>query len=769
MSIRGRHTIAATLRTPAALTLASATSKISNWAGNLWAGFMGGTGSSVPAANGEIGVPGNLNVSGFLSGEDYNHDLDGQPAYAVYDEMRRSDAQVQAVLLMCTLRIKASSWKVIPASDDPQDVAIADFVSASLLDDDAMDIQWSDVLDNALLKLPFGASAHEKIWFVDDAGALRYKRLAPRLPRTFYRWIEDPKTGELTALQQFAPRAGMYGFFDIPKDALVHHVLNREGNNYFGRSLLRAAYPHWWRKQQLYRIDMVRLDRWGVGIPLAVLDKDYDTGSSPLDKIEQTLQGLRSYERGYAVQPFGVTYKLLVPEGSGRGGASGLLEAVEHHNMLIARSAIQGFAAQGEQAHGSFGAAQITFGAFEDAEYGTAREISSELRAQAIKPLCEANFDMKGRKAPTLEIAGLGKTDLTEIAPGLKMLADAKLITPGDDLEEWIRMVGKMPPMPEEDKGQDRTPQVTVPGDPFADPNADPNADPSKNPNKKPPAKKPVHAAKYSEGARAFSREPTAFERRVFNLHTVPNTLDEAKARLVAQVSGLRKVQLRTLATTIAKKDARTTTAEFTDLRPSVIPAIGAGDIAAAIRATQSTLTAYGAEQVLAELQKQGRYPTLSTRMVQAHTAAESKKAMRSALVSSAKLTSERLANQWRDLALENALRLRRSGLVGQALTDAIIDELGDDLEVGLSQALGSEVNEAFGLGRANAAAQLTDEIEKATYSCLLDAASCDPCVELDGQEFIVGSPEYDAAMPPYRKCDGRDNCRCVYIYELKA
>jgi len=727
-------------------------------------------GSSTPSATGEIGVPGNLNLSGFLTGEDYNHDLDGAPAMAVYDEMRRSDAQVAAILLMCTLRIKAGTWNITPATDDGEDQAVADFCKAALLDDEAMSIQWSDVLDNALLKLPFGCSAHEKVWFVDETGALRLKKLAPRLPRTFYRWLEDPQTNELAALQQFAPRGGSYGFFDIPKDALVLHVLNREGNNYFGRSMLRAAYPHWWRKQQLYKIDMVKHDRWGVGIPVAKLDKDYNTNDTPIDKIEQALSGLRSYERGYVIEPCGVTIRLLIPESGGKGGTDAL-GSIEHHNMLIARSAIQGFAAQGEQAHGSFGAAAITFQAFEDAEQGTARELASEFRMQVLKPLCENNFDMSGgRKTPKLECTGLGKIDIKDVAPALKSLVDAKLLTPDDTLEDFIRTVGKLPPLPEELRGQDRTPMVAVPGNPF-DPNADPNADPDDAPSKNTPGKtqkkKPkVDAAKvrYSEGARAFAREPNDLERRVFNCHQVPDTLDTEKARLTRVVAGLRKQHLQQLATSIAKKDARKSTGAFTDIRPDQIAPVGLADITAVIRTSQDVMADYGADQVRAELQKQGRFPTIT-----AHTAAESKKTMKSALTSSAKITAGKVATQWRDLALENALRLRRSGLVGQALVDAIIAELDDDLEVGLGHALGGEVNEAFGLGRAVTAGQLTDEIEKATYSCLLDASSCDPCIALDGKEFIVGTPEYDAAMPPYRKCDGRDSCRCVYIYTLKT
>jgi len=44
---------------------------------------------------GQIRHAGNLNVFGFLTGEDYNQDLDGFPMFATTNKMRLSDAQGQ--------------------------------------------------------------------------------------------------------------------------------------------------------------------------------------------------------------------------------------------------------------------------------------------------------------------------------------------------------------------------------------------------------------------------------------------------------------------------------------------------------------------------------------------------------------------------------------------------------------------------------------------------------------------------------------------------
>jgi hypothetical protein len=347
-------------------------------------------GSSQPDATGQVGTPGNLNVFGFLTGEDYNPDLDGFPMFANYNKMRLGDAQVNATLLMLKLPLKGASWISRPASDDPQDVAIADFVQANLIDDDSLARAWQHVLDNAMLKFDFGCSAEEIVWgnstgadgearlmrahprvmamaqraggawdlssetgkrtFFQDldrtlsdiettSGPVYAKvvDLAPRLPRTFYRWVEDQKTGTLAYLQQFAPKNGQYGFWNIDAANLALHVRAREGNNYYGRSVLRTAYPHWWWKQQLYRIDMIGHDRFHVGIPRAALTKDYSANSAPLAKLEETLKGLRSHDRAYMVQPYGVEYDIYGARESG-SGTSGIMVSVEHHNQMIARN-----------------------------------------------------------------------------------------------------------------------------------------------------------------------------------------------------------------------------------------------------------------------------------------------------------------------------------------------------------------------------------------------------------------------------------------------
>ncbi len=721
------------------------------------------------------GAIGNQNISGWLTGEDYNRDLDGPQAMAVYDEMRKGHGQIRASLALCKGRIKGATFRIKPASDETSDQAIADFVTAALLDDDAMDAPFSSVVDNALLKLDFGASAHEKVWRVDEHGALRLQRLMPLLPKTFYRWFEDLKTGRLSKLEQYAPKNGQYGFWEIESDRLVHHIHQREGNNFFGVSLLRSAYPHWWYIKQLYRIAAVSADREHQGIPIARLGEKYNANAAPIDKLEETLKGLRSYDRAYLIEPYGVTYDWLTSKNTGER-MTGLLELVEHHVMMIARSVLQGFSAQGEQRHGSFGAASITYDAFQDAEQSTAAEICTELRSQVIKPLCEVNFVMNGRKTPTLVLDRLGKPDAGVLSEAAAKLATSSVITPDDEMEDYLRSIIGAPPMPATLRGRDRSRTAVPPlPDQLRDPQADPNTPPV--PGKPAPAKagrsaspesdaiEAARKARYSERGREFAREPTIFERDIFDLHSVASYLDDECGRLVHQLTEVRQAHIETVARHLAKKDAQAS--GFTGLRLRALPAAPTVAIRKAFREMQERVFGSGREALVAELTRQELQAGQGFTLADPSTP-DSRAAATSALVSSAEATAERLASTWQQLALENAQRLRRAGLIGEALASAIEAALLKEIERGLARAAGEEVNEAFGLGRTVEAAAHADEIERCTYSCVLDAHSCFQCIGLDGREFTLGTDEYFAHMPPYVACEGRDSCRCVYLYTLK-
>jgi hypothetical protein len=142
-----------------------------------------------------VGASGTPIFYGFVRdlGE-YNAKLQGRDAFRIYEQMRRSDADVAAALAACKLPIRAADWQLVPGANanDPgyaRAAEVADFVRENLfggLESPTLSGHWvtetfESVIENALLCLDFGCAAHEDLWHV-DGGAVRLRRLAARLP-----------------------------------------------------------------------------------------------------------------------------------------------------------------------------------------------------------------------------------------------------------------------------------------------------------------------------------------------------------------------------------------------------------------------------------------------------------------------------------------------------------------------------------------------------------------------------------------------------------
>ncbi len=217
-----------------------------------------------------VGAAGTPIFYGFVRdlGE-YNPKLEGRNAFRVYEQMRRSDADVAAALMACKLPIRAAEWQVVPGlqENDPRygfAKELCDFSRENLfgglesptLSGASTTQTFEQVLANALLSLDFGVAAHEDLWHV-DGDKVRLRRLAPRLPLTFYRFHVEPDGETLVALEQWGYRGNNFVNVRVPAEKLALFVVNKEGANFFGRSILRPAYQHWYVKSQLYRIGAI--------------------------------------------------------------------------------------------------------------------------------------------------------------------------------------------------------------------------------------------------------------------------------------------------------------------------------------------------------------------------------------------------------------------------------------------------------------------------------------------------------------------------------
>jgi hypothetical protein len=169
-----------------------------------------------------------------------------------------------------TMPIHGARWYVEPASEDQADQDIADFVSQCLFEHQS--ITWNDLLRQALLSLPFGVMVFEKVFTtmdIDGTTRIVWDKLAPRMPKSIQRWaIGD---GKQPGILQYKSDGSVV---EIPMEKLVVIVNEMEGENWWGTSILRAAYKHWFIKNTFYKIDAIAFERQGLGIPSGTLPEN---------------------------------------------------------------------------------------------------------------------------------------------------------------------------------------------------------------------------------------------------------------------------------------------------------------------------------------------------------------------------------------------------------------------------------------------------------------------------------------------------------------
>jgi hypothetical protein len=399
-----------------------------------------------------VGLPGTPIFHGFLEdfGE-YNPQLEGLTAIRTYEKMRRSDAQVAATLLACELPIRAANWDVLPASSDALDREIAQFVKANLFGgleyvspSGVKTTQcWDDVLRNALLMLPFGAAAHEEIYAVDGT-RVRLARLAPRLPVTFYRWITDVDGETLLALNQYGYRNSNFESVEIPVDRLAVFTFNKEGANFFGRSMLRPAYMHWYIKHNLYRIDAIAGERNGLGIP--TIEQGTNASKEDRQAAASWVTQLAAHEKTGIALPAGWKLTLQGVQGQVRD----LFNSIEHHNIEISRTALAFFMnlGQSSKSSGNRALGQEMTDFFFLAVQATADQIARTITATSVKRLVDYNWDGV-EKYPTLQVSNLRARNLDQTLTALSQLATANVMAPYPELAQHIARELGLPQPPE--------------------------------------------------------------------------------------------------------------------------------------------------------------------------------------------------------------------------------------------------------------------------------------------------------------------------------
>lgn len=378
---------------------------------------------------------------------------------AVFDAMRRQDAQAASVLRAVTLPVRRTEWTL---DQGAADLEVAEFVADNLglrlagaeersTPRSRDRFSWSDHLQQALLMIVYGHMFFEQVYRIDSDGRARLRKLAPRLPATLSA-VNVAADGGLDSIEQYAPAAAGSTTVKIPVSRLVAYVHEREGGNWFGQSLLRTCYKNWLLKDRMLRVQAQTVERNGMGVPIYE-GSDAQDGAD-LEAGKKLATELRAGESAGAATPAGAKLRLAGVEGT----LPDAEKVIRYHDEQIGRSVLAHFLNLGTQT-GSW-ALGSTFADFFTMSLQTlAQQIADVATQHIVEDLVDINFG-PDVPAPRITFQEIGSRNFVT-AEAIKMLVDSGVLLREPALERFIREKYGIP---------DKEPLPGLPGSAQEDP-----------------------------------------------------------------------------------------------------------------------------------------------------------------------------------------------------------------------------------------------------------------------------------------------------------
>lgn len=475
---------------------------------------------AAPRAKGEIGASGTVLLDGFLQQSEYNAELRGLNGVQKFRRMIDSDGSVQEALEHLYAPIRNATWTVEPPENpDDEELTAVSLVESALFEWPTQ--PWLEHLDGALEYLAYGHAVFEPAWQViekelrvpvlgefETVGPMKQrvqkyrtlpprqyltlKRFAPRLQETIYRWHAED--GDLISIEQQALKNGDYGTWTIPAEDLLVLTHKRRGDEFTGKSILRAAHKAWVMKELIEKIQTIAMERHGVGLLIGYLPESMKDDDAALDRLETILQNVRAGAFNYIAVPGtkadggrdGFTFEILSPT----GGIPDFSNALNYQRAEIKAAVLARFSELGHQTTGARSVGDVQSIVWFAALHSYASFLS-RAHQPIIDKIVDANLPNVGRK-PTLKAAGIEARNLAEYAEAISRLVISGAVKPDKSFRSAVRKTADLPEEDEEDDSETPDPNVDDQGNPIepetqpGDPNPKPKPEPEPDPNKEP-------------------------------------------------------------------------------------------------------------------------------------------------------------------------------------------------------------------------------------------------------------------------------------------
>ncbi len=390
-------------------------------------------------------------MGGYVTPFEENPELVWPNSVRVFDQMRKTDGQIKAILRAIWLLRIGTSWKLMGDDVDPRLLEFGEAEFGLQLDQkgrfrkSSSGFDFLEHLRLAGLNGPIGHSYFEQIYTQDDDGkdvtglpiVAHLSRLSWRPHRSIQEFVVDDN-GDLLAIKQLVQRkAGSVRKMDvvsIPSKFLVAYVNEREGADWAGESWLRACWSDWNTAVKLSIFDAIGGERGSVGIPKVTFPTDGSRNEALA--IAKNIRG--GSESGVAIpQDWDVEIMGL------NGSIKDVLPSIKYRDEKIGRTLLAMVLNLGHDA-GAYSLGQTLYDLFCASLNAINDEFCEVFTERVIRPFYELNFG-PDTSYPVL-VADEITPEATLSPEQLKALVDAGVIKPDDQLEDDRRRRFNLPP-----------------------------------------------------------------------------------------------------------------------------------------------------------------------------------------------------------------------------------------------------------------------------------------------------------------------------------
>lgn len=468
--------------------------------------------------------------------------LQGREGSNIYRQMAKGDTQVGMILRAHKNPIRSACWGITTA-DDASDMEIKaiELIKKWFFDD--YTITFDTLLGQILSCLEYGFSCFERVWQPYQFEQNMY--LVPTLQQRMQTSIQDifPDKGYLT---QLTVSSGLQG---IPLDDMVFFILNQQGLDMRGESLLRTAYPSWGHKSMYKQHLGIGIQRSMSGVPYMKVPKGVSVESKDYIAAKELLEKLVYHENAYMVFPegyeFGVTTVTFNAE-----AVQKVIDAVDRDMALsvLAQFVLLGQSGKG----GAYALSRDQSDFFLDGLQYVVSLVENIFHRQVITPMLKLNFgDTVDTDRIQLKGLNLNKKAGEELAKVLTGMTDKGYLHPTVNDEIQLRKSLAMPALSEEEVALRRKKASDLLKKPDPVP---PKGNPSKEEEDKGKVKIENKALKFAEKSIAKRKE---IQKRLIkeiqdymhgNLLLIKDKLladiDKTLRRGTTEIQGLKKIEI---------------------------------------------------------------------------------------------------------------------------------------------------------------------------------------------------------------------------------